>query len=251
MIDKLRFMTLRTAGRMVNGIKHTPTRVRDWDRFWREFNRYRRLESDTHRRALHLVAPHVDDATATTAIEPIYFYQDAWAFERIVARRPARHIDVGSHHKYVAFLSKVVPTTMVDLRPLSVPLDSLEFIEGSILDLPFADQSLESISSLCVVEHIGLGRYGDELDPDGSEKAIAELVRVVASGGRLYLSVPVSREYVVAFNEARSFPRDYILEQVAPLELVEEHYIVGDVFQEAYADGPPFAVTGLFELRRP
>jgi SAM-dependent methyltransferase len=251
MIDGLGGMTLRTARRMVVGVKRTPTRVRDWDRFWRDYNRYRRLESDEHRRAVHLIVPHVEDATETTEIEPIYFYQDAWAFEQIVNRRPARHIDVGSHHKYVALLSKVVPTTMVDLRPLSVPLDSLEFVEGSILDLPFADQSLESISSLCVVEHIGLGRYGDKLDPDGSEKAIAELVRVVAPGGRLYFSVPVGREHVVAFNEARSFPRDYLLEQLAPLELVEERYIAGDVFQEAYADGPPFSVTGLFELRRP
>jgi SAM-dependent methyltransferase len=251
MIGELRSMTLRTAGRMVRSVKRTPIRVRDWDRFWRNYNRYRRLESAVHRRALHMVVPHVEDATATTAIEPIYFYQDAWAFGEIVARRPARHIDVGSHHKYVALLSKVVPTTMVDLRPLSLPLDSLKFIEGSILELPFPDQSLESISSLCVVEHIGLGRYGDELDPDGSEKAIAELVRVVAPDGRLYFSVPVGRHHVVAFNEARSFPRDYLLEQLAPLELVEERYIVGDVFQEAYADGPPFSVTGLFELRRP
>jgi len=244
-------MTLRTARRMARSVKSTPTRVRDWDRFWRDYNRYRKLETDKHRRAVHLIVPYVEEATPTTVIEPIYFYQDAWAFERIVARRPARHIDVGSHHKYVALLSKVVPTTMVDLRPFSLPLDSLEFIEGSILELPFADQSLESISSLCVVEHIGLGRYGDELDPNGSEKAIAELVRVVASDGRLYFSVPVGREHVVAFNAARSFPRDYLLEQLAPLELVEERYIVGDVFQETYADGPPFAVTGLFELRRP
>ncbi len=31
-----------------------------------------------------------------------------------------------------------------------------------------------------VVEHVGLGRYGDPLDPDGDLKAIAELKRVTA-----------------------------------------------------------------------
>jgi Caenorhabditis protein of unknown function, DUF268 len=31
-----------------------------------------------------------------------------------------------------------------------------------------------------VIEHIGLGRYGDPLDPDGELRAIGELVRVLA-----------------------------------------------------------------------
>jgi hypothetical protein len=34
-----------------------------------------------------------------------------------------------------------------------------------------------------VVEHIGLGRYGDPIDPDGDLKAISELKRVVQKRG--------------------------------------------------------------------
>jgi len=132
-----------------------------------------------------------------------------------------------------------------------VPLDSLDFVEGSILDLPFEDRTLSSLSSLCVVEHIGLGRYGDELDPDGSAKAIKELARVVAPGGRLYLSVPVGDEYIVAFNAGRVLPRAFVLENAAPLELVQERHIVGGVFKETYTPGPPFTVTGLYEFRCP
>ena len=71
--------------------------------------------------------PCLDDATGTTPVDPSYYFQDAWGFEKIVQAGPDRHVDVGSHHKFVSLLSKVVQTTMVDLRPLPVTLDSLKF----------------------------------------------------------------------------------------------------------------------------
>ena len=43
---------------------------------------------------------------------------------------------------------------------------------------PFGDRSVPSLSCLHVVEHVGLGRYGDPLDPQGSIKAMRELQRV-------------------------------------------------------------------------
>ena len=53
-----------------------------------------------------------------------------------------------------------------------------------VLILPFEDESVESLSCMHVVEHIGLGRYGDILDPDGDSKAISELKRALAVGDR-------------------------------------------------------------------
>jgi hypothetical protein len=47
--------------------------------------------------------------------------------------------------------------------------------------LPFKNNSIECISSLCVLEHIGLGRYGDKLDPFGTEKAIEEIKTIFKS----------------------------------------------------------------------
>jgi len=55
-----------------------------------------------------------------------------------------------------------------------------------------------------VIEHVGLGRYGDPLDPEGSAKAARELARVLAPGGHLYLSAPVGRARV-CFNAHRVF----------------------------------------------
>ena len=40
-----------------------------------------------------------------------------------------------------------------------------------------------------VVEHIGLGRYGDQVDPDGDLMAMKELERVTAKLGKLLLNL--------------------------------------------------------------
>lgn len=222
-----------------------------WRRFWRSYNEYKSFAPPHLQPALDLLYPCIDDAETETPIEPTYFYQDTWAFERIVQRRPQEHIDVGSHHLFVALLSKVVPVTMVDIRPLSLPLESLHFRHGSILDLPFKDKSVFSLSSLCVVEHIGLGRYGDPLDPYGTEKAIAELKRILAPGGRLYLSIPVSDENVVHFNAGRIFEMSYLTQLLDPLQIVEQAYIVGRSLQNNFEHRPWFATTALFELKMP
>src|SRR5688572_20501357 len=84
-------------------------------RFWRSFSEYQKLAVTG--KALQAqpkyLYPRLGDDTTDTPIDPTYFYQDAWAFEKIVQQQPVHHIDVGSHHKYVSLLSKVVPVTMV------------------------------------------------------------------------------------------------------------------------------------------
>lgn len=222
-----------------------------WWRFWNSYQHYRRLAPPDRQPLPQYLHPCLGDNTEKTPIEPIYYYQDAWAFEKIISRRPSHHVDAGSHHKFLALLSKVVPVTMVDLRPLSLPLDTLEFRKGSILSLPFEDATVPSLSSLCVVEHVGLGRYGDPLDPYGSEKAISELKRVLAPNGCLYLSVPIGDHSIVVFNAGRVFARKYLMELIHPLIIVEQRFIVGKSFQATYEPRHMFGTTGLFELTKP
>jgi len=222
-----------------------------WPRFWKEYHEYNRQSRHDAQHSLRYLYPCLNDNTDETVIEPVYFYQDSWAFEKIVQQHPSLHVDVGSQHKFVALLSKVVPVTMVDIRPLSLPLDTLTFKKGSILEMPFETDSLPSISSICVVEHIGLGRYGDPLDPYGTEKAIAELKRVLAPGGRLYLSIPVGNENITAFNAGRIFRLSDLLKLFEPLIVLEQRFIVGDSYQTNYESRPMFGTTGLFELLKP
>jgi SAM-dependent methyltransferase len=225
-----------------------PRNLSAWLGFWRTYRQYGKASSDSNRPTVMRFVPCLGDDTVQTPVEPIYFYQDAWAFERIVDVKPEFHVDVGSHYNFVALLSKVVHTVMVDIRPLSVTLDSIHFCSGSILNLPFGDKSVSSVSSLCVVEHIGLGRYGDPLDADGTEKAVAELKRIVQSGGNLYLSLPIDDRDTVYFNAHRAFCEASILKLIHPFIVVSKGYIYGTRFTGSRESG--FG-TACYHLRRP
>lgn len=193
--------------------------------------------------------PCLSDRTAHTPLEPTYFYQDSWAAGILFRLKPEHHYDVGSSAMTIGILSQFMPVTMIDIRPLALALDNLFFQEGSILSLPFADNSIESLSSLCVVEHIGLGRYGDPIDPWGSEKAIRELKRVLKPGGNLLVSLPIDEECRVYFNAHRAFTRDYVMELFAGLELVEEKYVYGTALCSTYDFTRGFG-TGMFHFRK-
>ena len=249
-------MTVRDAARAARfalqtarqSMVRTQGDVAAWRRFWRNYQQYQQMLAASGQAEPVVLLPYLGDDTAETAIEPTYFYQDSWAFEKIVQARPARHVDVGSQNKFVALLSKVVPVTMVDIRPLSLPLASLKFQAGSVLEMPYSDGSLESVSSLCVIEHIGLGRYGDPLDVAGTVKALAELKRITAPGGDLYLSVPLDDINRTYYNAMRAFSEDYLLPLFEPFAVVEKRYIYGNSFQETQGTG--FG-TGCYHLRRP
>ncbi|MHB8660317.1 MAG: DUF268 domain-containing protein [Minisyncoccota bacterium] len=218
--------------------------------FSRDWSIYRKLQKNQSFSLLtDDLYPRLFDKTATTGVDPVYFYQDAWCAGKIFKAKPIRHIDVGSHLPTVGIISQFVPTTMVDIRPPAVTLPGLSFTKGSILDLPFKDEEVSSLSSICVIEHIGLGRYGDPLDPFGSEKAAAELSRVLAKGGSLYVSVPIDMENKVYFNAHRALTRNYLLKLFESLRLMEERYIYGNRMFEVYDPARGFG-TGLYHFKK-
>ena len=62
----------------------------------------------------------------------------------------------------------------------------------------------DSLSCLHVIEHFGLGRYGDTVDLFGYVKGFESFSKVLKSGGILYLSVPIGPERI-DFNSCRVF----------------------------------------------
>jgi SAM-dependent methyltransferase len=163
--------------------------------------------------------PCLGDWSRTTPFDAHYFYQGAWLARRLAATKPAQHTDVGSSAMTVSVLSATTAVTHIDYRPLEASLSGLRCMAGDILSLPLADASVSSLSCLHVLEHIGLGRYGDPIDPQGPRAAAAQLARVLAPGGRLYLSAPVGRERV-CFNAHRVFAPRTLAALLAPLKLV-------------------------------
>ena len=170
--------------------------------------------------------PCLMDRTSHTPFDPHYFYQAAWIARHLAEAKPELHVDVGSSVGVVGVLSAHSPTIFVDCRPLQVRLSGLTTVAADITGLPFANASAPSLSSLHVIEHVGLGRYGDPINPEGWLISLRELARVLAPGGRLYLSTPVGRERV-CFNAHRVFAPATILNALPELKL-ESFALVDD-----------------------
>lgn len=190
--------------------------------YLRYFADWRRYSSMPKAEIIRLVDtyPQLHDRTSVTPFDAHYFYANGWAMRRIVATSPHLHVDVGSQTIFANLLGAVVPVILVDYRPLKARLVGLQCIGGNLLTPPFADRSIPSLSCLHVMEHIGLGRYGDALDPGGTRKAAHELARVLAPGGNLFLATPVGQRRL-CFNAHRIHAAETIREMMAELELVE------------------------------
>jgi len=222
-------------------------------RFLAHWRRFARLSKEGPLR-LADAYPILGDWVGSTPFDPHYIYQAAWLARKLAGNRPVKHLDIGSDVKLISVLSAFVPTEFMDFRPLDVVLTGLDCTRGDIMSLPMPSSSVHSLSSLHVVEHIGLGRYGDPIDPEGSRKAIAELLRVLAPGGTLFLSLPVGRERV-CFNAHRVFAPETILDLLGALTL-ESFALVDDAGRfwpdctPAQAHGLDYG-CGMFVLKKP
>jgi SAM-dependent methyltransferase len=164
--------------------------------------------------------PCLTDWTPATPFDAHYFYQAGWVARKLTESKPAWHVDIGSSVMMIGVMSAIVPTVFVDYRPFGAQMAGLVTTAGDLLALPFIDEGVYSLSCLHVIEHVGLGRYGEPINPQGSIKAAQELVRVLAVGGRLFVSTPIGRERI-AFNAHRVFAPETVLTMFDDLQLVD------------------------------
>ena len=222
---------------------------------------YRRLAAtpaprfDLSMRDLKLV---LGEASAQTGFDRHYVFHTAWAARVLSRLRPARHVDVGSSLYFVTGVSAFVPIEFVDIRPARLGLDGLDARAGSLAALPFADRSVESLSCMHVLEHVGLGRYGDPVDYDGDLAAATELARVLAPGGRLLMVVPVGGRARIQFNAHRIYQVSQLQEMFVGLELEEFTLIPDSAADGDLVTDPPRELVerqsygcGCFVFRRP
>jgi len=166
--------------------------------------------------------PCLDDRTNETPLDKYYFYQDTWAAKKVFEIRPKSVVDVGSTALLTGIISQFVPTTSIDIRPLPVRLEGLSCKQGSTTNLPFKNASVEFLTSMCVIEHIGLARYGDEPDPMGSIDAFTEVSRVMRPDGHFIFSVPLSHTPGLLFNAHRIFSKEQVLGLLGPTFRLED-----------------------------
>jgi SAM-dependent methyltransferase len=204
--------------------------IADWMRFRRAGGRAELLDC----------YPCLHDKSASTGIDTHYFHQAIWAFRHIKNSTAPAHVDIASEVNFVGLLTCITHVTFVDIRPLELDIPNYTGLRGSIVELPFADGTVKSLSCLHVIEHIGLGRYGDPIDPQGPERAGREIARVLQAGGRAYISTPVGRPRV-QFNGQRVFGIAEVINifrglTLAEFSLVDAHGTLRERIDPAAAD---------------
>lgn len=130
--------------------------------------------------------------------ESEYLWQDLLVARKIFAANPQKHVDIGSRlDGFICHVASFRQIEVLDVRPVTAKISGVTFRQVDLMK-PLEGMSgyCDSLSCLHALEHFGLGRYGDPLDPVGCEKGIQNMAKILRSGGVLYLSVPIGIEKV-------------------------------------------------------
>ncbi|MEN9417535.1 MAG: hypothetical protein RI988_1155 [Pseudomonadota bacterium] len=190
-----------------------------------------------------------------------YFHQDLLVATRIHDAAPRRHIDVGSRvDGFVAHVASFRNIELLDVRALQ---DSghprIQFMQADLMDAQSVPAEItDSLSCLHVLEHFGLGRYGDAIEPNGHRRGFNNLLRMLEPGGTLYVSFPIGRATEVHFNAHRVFHPTEVLtwaDTPGAVELLHFDFVddQGALHRDANPAGqlPPMSFgCGIYTLRK-
>lgn len=187
--------------RLLLSIRGIPAYLRDWIKFRKSYTGKMSLRPCLHDRY---------EEGGTTKSE--YFWQDLIVARKIFSARPHKHVDIGSRvDGFVAHVASFRDIEVFDVRVITTQIPGVIFKQADLMN-PIQGMSdyCDSLSCLHALEHFGLGRYGDPIDPKGYESGIANMARILSSGGTFYLAVPVGLERV-EFNANRVFDPNSII----------------------------------------
>jgi hypothetical protein len=188
-----------------------------------------------------------------------YFWQDLVVARAICAANPIKHVDIGSRvDGFVAHVASFRKIDVVDIRPLQIKEHpQINYLQADLMKDSEFLPSADSVSCLQAIEHFGLGRYGDPIDPLGHHKGFQNLSKMVTDGGVLYISFPIASQNEVHFNAHRVFHPQDILGwpgfQAYTLERFDYVDDAGDLHQEVNLFQYHFNVTygcGIYTLRK-
>ncbi len=152
----------------------------------------------------------------------------------VLARQPAGStLDAGSSLNHVDYLDRLLP--LVDeLHIATLAFEGaaytdrgISYVYGDLRELPYRDGYFDTVISISTLEHVGMdntgyGSSGPRADDPvrETERAVAELARVLRTGGRLLLSVPYgTHEDHGSFRQFDREDVDRLVAAVRPSEM--------------------------------
>ena len=201
--------------RFIHSMRGLPRFIRDWRQFRRG-----------HVGRLFLMPCLHDRYTEAGVTKSEYFWQDLLVARWIHEANPERHVDVGSRTDgFVAHVASYREIEVFDVRPVTSEIPGVTFRQADLMDTAAVSAwqdgnagggggYCDSLSCLHVLEHFGLGRYGDPIDPAGYKTGFANLASLLRPGGRFYLSTPIGKERV-------EFNANWVFDPATILRLAE------------------------------
>lgn len=215
-----------------------------WNLFTQQADNRFQLNSQHWQRQLS------DDTPTTGDFSFCYVAHTGWAARKLAKYKPRKHIDLGSYVYFVSIASALVDEfEFYDIRPANLPLPGLTCGKADLTNLPFPDDSVESISCLHTLEHVGLGRYGDQVNAIGDLHAANQLKRVLKPGGRLLMVLPMNQNPTVVFNAHRLY--SYVMvESMFDGLVIDEFAVIKHVNGPIYLDPakPSDIIRGQFNV---
>lgn len=167
--------------------------------------------------------PVIEDKYAEAGAMHNYFWQDLWAAKKVIKSGAREHYDIGSRiDGFIAhLLAADIKVNVIDIRPFPAEVENLyTVVDDATMLNQFEDGSMNSLSALCSLEHFGLGRYGDPIDPEACFKCFFQIQKKMEPGGNLYIALPIGKERV-EFNAHRVFYASTVLQSFSEMQLIE------------------------------
>jgi len=182
-------------------------------RFLKDYIKFRRLfKLQTDFKNLKIWPIVSDKSDNAWIIWWVYFHQDLLGARRIFKNNPIKHVDIWSRTDwFVAHVASFREIEVLDIRPLKNIIKNIKFTQMDLMNpQKHLENYTDSISSLCVIEHFWLGRYGDKLDIDWHLKWLDGIYKILKKWWKFYFSVPIWPQRI-EFNAHRVFDITYLI----------------------------------------
>ncbi|MBT9150327.1 MAG: Ubiquinone biosynthesis O-methyltransferase [candidate division WS2 bacterium] len=117
----------------------------------------------------------------------------------------------------------------IDIMPYHKP-PKFTFVQANLECLPFDNDFFDIVTAISTIEHVGLGRYGDPISPDGDKKAMEEIKRVVKPGGKIIITIPCEVDTICYSKDGVPLHRVYspisLNNLLSRLKILEISYII-------------------------
>jgi hypothetical protein len=121
------------------------------------------------------------------------------AFEKYIDSIKNKKIAViGSQTPWIEAILVNYGAKEVTTVEYNVPICNHDIIKAiSYTDFCNSSEKYDAIVSYSSIEHSGLGRYGDSLNPNGDIETMEQIYKSLNAGGHCFVGFPVGRDHLV------------------------------------------------------